>query len=135
MEPNFDAAPFNGATRPARIALSAGHAKPKTGALALSAAWERYRDARLIRQGRDEGAVRSHRDPMEPLLQDWLDRPVRGAAKGADPLAVSLLVSLGAAHLGYVEAGGELGRPAPGAKARTKAGAGIRLRYRPFKAP
>lgn len=51
-------------------------AKPRTGGLTLRAAWERYRDAHLIRKGRDEGTIRNYRDHMERLLPDWLDLPL-----------------------------------------------------------
>jgi len=51
-------------------------AKPRPGAITLRGAWERYRDAHLIRKGRDEGTIRNYRDHMERLLTDWLDQPL-----------------------------------------------------------
>ncbi|WP_421934365.1 integrase arm-type DNA-binding domain-containing protein [Phenylobacterium sp.] len=51
-------------------------AKPKPGEITLRAAWERYRDAHLIRKGRDEGTIRNYRDHIERLLADWLDHPL-----------------------------------------------------------
>jgi integrase len=53
-----------------------GDDKPKRGAITLRAAWERYRDAHMIRKGRDAGTIANYRDHMERLLADWLDRPL-----------------------------------------------------------
>lgn len=50
--------------------------KPRPGTITLRGAWERYRDAHLIRKGRDPGTIANYRDHMERLLADWLDRPL-----------------------------------------------------------
>ncbi len=50
--------------------------KPKRGAITLRGAWEKYRDAHMIRKGRNEGTIANYRDHMERLFKDWLDRPL-----------------------------------------------------------
>lgn len=50
--------------------------KPKRGAITLRQAWERYRDAHMIRKGRNPGTIANYRDHMERLFADWLDRPL-----------------------------------------------------------
>jgi integrase len=45
--------------------------------ITLGDAWERYRDAHLIRKGRSEGTIAGYRDHVENLFKDWLDRPLR----------------------------------------------------------
>jgi integrase len=46
------------------------------GAITLRAAWERYRDAHMIRKGRAERTVENYRDYIERHLADWLDLPL-----------------------------------------------------------
>jgi site-specific recombinase XerD len=48
----------------------------RTGAITLRQAWERYRDAHMIRKGRSEGTIENYRDHMERLFGDWLDKPL-----------------------------------------------------------
>jgi integrase len=49
----------------------------------LRDAWERYRDAHMIRKGRSEGTIANLRDHMERLFKDWLDLPL--ATLGRNP--------------------------------------------------
>lgn len=46
------------------------------GAITLSGAWERYRDAHMVRKARADRTVANYRDYMERLLGDWLDEPL-----------------------------------------------------------
>lgn len=46
----------------------------------LRQAWERYRDAHLIRKGRSEGTIEGYRDHVERLFKDWLDLPLQELA-------------------------------------------------------
>jgi integrase len=46
------------------------------GAITLRGAWERYRDAHMIRKGRAERTVDNYRDYIERHLGDWLDLPL-----------------------------------------------------------
>lgn len=48
----------------------------KLGAVTLRQAWERYRDAHMIRKGRSAGTIENYRDHMERLFKDWLDKPL-----------------------------------------------------------
>lgn len=50
--------------------------KLKRRATTLKSAWERYRENHMIRKGRSEGTIENYRDHMEPLFEDWLDRPL-----------------------------------------------------------
>lgn len=61
--------------------------KPKQGALTLRDAWERYRDAHMVRKGRSAGTIANYRDHMERLMVDWLDKPL--ARLGRQPSLVS----------------------------------------------
>jgi site-specific recombinase XerD len=50
--------------------------RTKAGAITLRQAWERYRDAHMIRKGRNAGTIENYRDHMERLFEDWLDKPL-----------------------------------------------------------
>ncbi len=50
--------------------------RTKAGAITLRQAWERYRDAHMIRKGRNTGTIENYRDHMERLFEDWLDKPL-----------------------------------------------------------
>jgi len=52
------------------------HSRPSIGAITVGGAWERYRDAHMIRKGRSERAIENYRDYIERLLGDWLDWPL-----------------------------------------------------------
>ncbi|WP_026607590.1 integrase arm-type DNA-binding domain-containing protein [Methylocapsa acidiphila] len=53
----------------------------------LRAAWERYRDAHMVRKGRSEGTIDSYRDHVERIFVEWLDIPLKDLAD--DPGQVS----------------------------------------------
>jgi integrase len=59
----------------------------RKGAITLRQAWERYRDAHMIRKGRSEGTIENYRDHMERLFGDWLDKPL--ARLGREPKLVA----------------------------------------------
>lgn len=59
----------------------------RKGAITLQQAWERYRDAHMIRKGRSEGTIENYRDHMERLFGDWLDKPL--ARLGRQPKLVA----------------------------------------------
>ncbi|MHB2266443.1 tyrosine-type recombinase/integrase [Aliihoeflea sp. PC F10.4] len=44
--------------------------------ITLRAAWERYRDAHMVRKGRSERTIDSYRDHVERIFKDWLDTPL-----------------------------------------------------------
>ncbi|WP_341990554.1 integrase arm-type DNA-binding domain-containing protein [Azorhizobium sp. AG788] len=48
-----------------------------SNSIALRQAWERYRDAHLIRKGRSAGTIEGYRDHIERLFKDWLDLPLQ----------------------------------------------------------
>lgn len=62
-------------------------AKIKPGSITLRQAWERYRDAHMIRKGRSAGTIENYRDHMERLFADWLDKPL--ARLGRQPKLVA----------------------------------------------
>ncbi len=53
----------------------------------LQAAWERYRDAHMVRKGRSEGTIESYRDHVERMFIEWLDIPLKDLAD--DPAGVA----------------------------------------------
>jgi site-specific recombinase XerD len=61
--------------------------KIKSGAITLRQAWERYRDAHMIRKGRSSGTIENYRDHMERLFKGWLDKPL--ARLGRQPKLVA----------------------------------------------
>lgn len=61
--------------------------KIKPGSVTLRQAWERYRDAHMMRKGRNAGTVENYRDHMERLFEDWLDKPL--ARLGRQPTLVA----------------------------------------------
>lgn len=50
--------------------------RAQAGAITLRQAWERYRDAHMLRKGRSAGTIENYRDHMERLFADWLDKPL-----------------------------------------------------------
>ncbi|MGN6538323.1 MAG: tyrosine-type recombinase/integrase [Mesorhizobium sp.] len=52
----------------------------------LRNAWERYRDAHLVRKRRSEGTIEGYRDHVERLFKDWLETPLQELAD--DPAKV-----------------------------------------------
>ena len=57
------------------------HSRPSIGAITVRGAWERYRDAHMIRKGRSERTIENYRDYIERLLGDWLDWPLAKLAR------------------------------------------------------
>jgi site-specific recombinase XerD len=53
-----------------------GPVRASVGVITLRQAWQRYRDAHMIRQGRSARTIESYRDHMERLFGDWLDKPL-----------------------------------------------------------
>lgn len=58
-------------------------AKTRVGEVTLRQAWERYKDAHLVRKGRGERTIKGYQDHVDQHLADWLDRPL--ARLGRDP--------------------------------------------------
>jgi hypothetical protein len=56
------------------------------GGITLRQAWERYRDAHLVRKGRSELTIESYRDHVERIFIEWLDAPLQEL--GLDPAKV-----------------------------------------------
>jgi integrase len=54
--------------------------------ITLRQAWERYRDAHLVRKGRSERTIESYRDHVERIFVRWLDLPLQDL--GSDPAKV-----------------------------------------------
>ncbi|WP_315783358.1 MULTISPECIES: tyrosine-type recombinase/integrase [unclassified Bradyrhizobium] len=58
------------------------------GGITLRQAWERYRDAHMVRKGRSERTIESYRDHVERIFVKWLDTPLddlgRNPAKVVD---------------------------------------------------
>jgi integrase len=59
----------------------------KLQGVTLKEAWQRYRDAHLVRKGRSELTIESYRDHVERIFSDWLDTPLRELA--VDPARVA----------------------------------------------
>ena len=51
-------------------------AKTRIGEVTLRQAWERYKEAHLIRKNRGARTIKGYQDHMEQHLVDWLDRPL-----------------------------------------------------------
>jgi len=70
----------NSRTSPARAALGIdfnGRRDATPQGVTLQQAWERYRDAHLVRKGRSAGTIEGYRDHIERLFKDWLDLPLK----------------------------------------------------------
>lgn len=63
-----------------------GEAATPAGGITLRQAWERYRDAHLVRKGRSECTIESYRDHVERIFKEWLDSPLQEL--GLDPAKV-----------------------------------------------
>jgi hypothetical protein len=68
-------------------ATAENQAATKPAGVTLKAAWQRYRDAHLVRKGRSEKTIEGYRDHVERILADWLDTPLRALAM--DPARVA----------------------------------------------
>jgi len=60
-----------------KIAAPEGEAATLSGGITLRQAWERYRDAHLVRKGRSELTIESYRDHVERIFIEWLDAPLQ----------------------------------------------------------
>jgi site-specific recombinase XerD len=63
-----------------------GEAAALSGGITLRQAWERYRDAHMIRKGRSERTIESYRDHVERIFVEWLNSPLQEL--GLDPAKV-----------------------------------------------
>ena len=59
---------------------------PSSGGITLRQAWERYRDAHMVRKGRSGRTIESYRDHVERIFKEWLDLPLQEL--GLDPAKV-----------------------------------------------
>lgn len=55
--------------------------------ITLCRAWERYRDAHMIRKGRSAATIKDYGDHVERLMADWLDKPL--GRLGRNPVLVA----------------------------------------------
>lgn len=53
-----------------------GEIGPLSNGITLRQAWERYRDAHMVRKGRSERTIESYRDHVERIFAKWLDVPL-----------------------------------------------------------
>jgi len=61
-------------------------AAPKRGEITLRVAWERYKEAHLVRKNRGARTIKGYQDHMDQHFADWLDRPL--ARLGRNPQLV-----------------------------------------------
>jgi integrase len=62
-------------------------AKVGSKVITLRQAWERYRDAHMIRKGRSLTTIEDYGDRVERLMADWLDKPL--GRLGRNPVLVT----------------------------------------------
>jgi integrase len=67
-------------------ATTVGEAATPSEGITLRQAWERYRDAHLVRKGRSERTIGGYRDHVERIFIEWLDSSLREL--GLDPAKV-----------------------------------------------
>jgi site-specific recombinase XerD len=67
-------------------AITEGDATAPSGGITLRQAWERYRDAHMVRKGRSERTIESYRDHVERIFKEWLDSSLQEL--GLDPAKV-----------------------------------------------
>ncbi len=60
---------------------------PETRGVTLAEAWDRYRDAHMVRKGRSARTVESYADHVHRVFKAWRDRPLRDF--GEDPALVA----------------------------------------------
>ncbi len=63
-----------------------GDATASSGGITLRQAWERYRDAHMVRKGRSGRTIESYRDHVERIFKEWLNSPLQEL--GLDPAKV-----------------------------------------------
>ena len=68
------------------LATAEGDATTPSGGITLRHAWQRYRDAHMVRKGRSERTIESYRDHVERIFVEWLDSPLQEL--GLDPAKV-----------------------------------------------
>jgi hypothetical protein len=78
--------PKSGAGEPVKLQPVEGEAATLSEGITLRQAWERYRDAHLVRKGRSELTIESYRDHVERIFIEWLDAPLQEL--GLDPAKV-----------------------------------------------
>ena len=54
-----------------------GDATTPSGGITLRQAWQRYREAHMVRKGRSERTIESYRDHVERIFVEWLDSPLQ----------------------------------------------------------
>ncbi|MGH6845882.1 MAG: tyrosine-type recombinase/integrase [Methylocella sp.] len=69
------------------VSVELGAAAVQLSGVTLRVAWERYRDAHMVRKGRSEGTIESYRDHVERIFIEWLDTPLKDLAD--DPAQVA----------------------------------------------
>lgn len=69
-----------------KTAAAQGAAITSLGGITLRQAWERYRDAHLVRKGRSQRTIESYRDHVERIFVEWLDSPLHEL--GSEPAKV-----------------------------------------------
>lgn len=62
-------------------------AEPEAKGVTLYEAWERYRDAHMVRKNRSARTIASYADHVERIFKTWRDRPLR--EHGEDPSIVA----------------------------------------------
>ena len=78
--------PKVGKAENSKTAPAEGKAIKSLSGITLRQAWERYREAHLVRKGRSERTIESYRDHVERIFVDWLDTPLQEL--GSDPANV-----------------------------------------------
>lgn len=71
----------------AEIEATITEGEPGSAGISLRQAWERYRDAHLVRKGRSERTIESYRDHVERIFEAWLDTPLKDL--GLNPAQVA----------------------------------------------
>jgi integrase len=68
------------AAKRSRDASDESAAAGQPSGVTLRTAWERYREAHMVRKGRSEGTIESYRDHVERIFIEWLDTPLKDLA-------------------------------------------------------
>lgn len=69
-----------------KTVASEGEGATLSRGITLRQAWQRYRDAHMLRKGRSELTIESYRDHVERIFIEWLDAPLEEL--GLDPAKV-----------------------------------------------
>ena len=73
--------------QPAKGSNAGDKAHATAGGVTLKEAWQRYRDAHLVRKSRSERTIESYRDHVERIFVEWLETPLEDLAQ--DPACVA----------------------------------------------